>query len=160
MDLRRLSINPQLKVFLLIDQFSIISMRKLILQIRHTIFSRFFCVRHLQTILSYSSYLHGIFAFYSNFSPPTRIYFCKRKVFWLNWNLLFQFTSNIFFSFLFQPKFRPMKKPLLPTRISCFQGPISPSPPALNSNLPGGRGEIDDGTSGRSVSSSISSGFL
>ena len=67
-------------------------MRKLILQIRHTIFSRSLCVRNLQTILPYSPYLHGIFAFYSNFSPPTRIYFCKAESFWLNWNLLFQFT--------------------------------------------------------------------
>lgn len=69
-------------------------MRKLILQIRHTIFSRSLCVRNLQTILPYSPYLHGIFAFYSNFSPPTRIYFCKAESFWLNWNLLFQFTEN------------------------------------------------------------------
>ena len=67
-------------------------MRKLILQIRHTIFSRSLCVRNLQTILPYSPYLHGIFAFYSNFSPPTRIYFCKAESFLLNWNLLFQFT--------------------------------------------------------------------
>ena len=69
-------------------------MRKLILQIRHTIFSRSLYVRNLQTILPYSPYLHGIFAFYSNFSPPTRIYFCKAESFWLNWNLLFQFTRH------------------------------------------------------------------
>ena len=40
-----------------------------------------------------------------------------------------------------------------------LSSPILPSPPALNSNLPGGRGEIDDGTSGESVPSSISSDF-
>ena len=68
-------------------------MRKLILQIRYTIFSRLLCVRHLQTILPYSPYLYGIFAFYSNFSPLPEFTFAKRKVFWLNWNLLFQFTS-------------------------------------------------------------------
>lgn len=67
-------------------------MRKLILQIRYTIFSRLLCVRHLQTILPYSPYLYGIFAFYSNFSPLPEFTFAKRKVFWLNWNLLFQFT--------------------------------------------------------------------
>ena len=69
-------------------------MRKLILQIRYTIFSRSLCVRHLQTILPYSPYLHGIFTIYSNFTPHTRIYFCKAENFLLNWNLLFQFTSN------------------------------------------------------------------
>lgn len=69
-------------------------MRKLILQIRYTIFSRLLCVRHLQTILPYSPYLYGIFAFYSNFSPLPEFTFAKRKVFWLNWNLLFQFTKN------------------------------------------------------------------
>ena len=68
-------------------------MRKLILQIRYTIFSRLLCVRHLQTILPYSPYLYGIFAFYSNFSPLPEFTFAKRKVFWLNWNLLFQFTK-------------------------------------------------------------------
>lgn len=69
-------------------------MRKLILQIRYTIFSRLLCVRHLQTILPYSPYLYGIFAFYSNFSPLPEFTFAKRKVFWLNWNLLFQFTLS------------------------------------------------------------------
>ena len=69
-------------------------MRKLILQIRYTIFSRSLCVRHLQTILPYSPYLHGIFTIYSNFTPHTRIYFCKAESFLLNWNLLFQFTEN------------------------------------------------------------------
>lgn len=68
-------------------------MRKLILQIRYTIFSRLLCVRHLQTILPYSPYLHGIFTIYSNFTPHTRIYFCKAESFLLNWNLLFQFTA-------------------------------------------------------------------
>lgn len=67
-------------------------MRKLILQIRHTIFSRSLCVRHLQTIFPYSPYLHGIFTIYSNFTPHTRIYFCKAENFLLNWNLLLQFT--------------------------------------------------------------------
>ena len=71
-------------------------MRKLILQIRYTIFSRSLCVRHLQTILPYSPYLHGIFTIYSNFTPHTRIYFCKAESFLLNWNLLFQFTSFSF----------------------------------------------------------------
>ena len=69
-------------------------MRKLILQIRYTIFSRSLCVRHLQTILPYSPYLHGIFTIYSNFTPHTRIYFCKAESFLLNWNLLFQFTKT------------------------------------------------------------------
>lgn len=32
--------------------------------------SRSLCVRHLQTILPYSPYLHGIFTIYSNFTPP------------------------------------------------------------------------------------------
>ena len=45
-------------------------MRKLILQIRYTISSRSLCVRHFQTILPYSPYLHGIFTIYSNFTPP------------------------------------------------------------------------------------------
>ena len=62
------------------------------MQIRYTIFSRSLCVRHLQTILPYSPYLHGIFTIYSNFTPHTRIYFCKAESFLLNWNLLFQFT--------------------------------------------------------------------
>ena len=72
-------------------------MRKLILQIRYTIFSRSLCVRHLQTILPYSPYLHGIFTIYSNFTPHTRIYFCKAESFLLNWNLLFQFTYTFQF---------------------------------------------------------------
>ena len=70
-------------------------MRKLILQIRYTIFSRSRCVRHLHTILPYSPYLHGIFTIYSNFTPHTRIYFCKAESFLLNWNLLFQFTGEL-----------------------------------------------------------------
>ena len=68
------------------------------MQIRYTIFSRSLCVRHLQTILPYSPYLHGIFTIYSNFTPHTRIYFCKAESFLLNWNLLFQFTGQISFS--------------------------------------------------------------
>ena len=51
------------------------------------------------------------------------------------------------------------KKSLFLLRISCFQDLIPPSPPAFGSNLPGGRGEIDDETSGQSVSASISSAF-
>ena len=69
-------------------------MRKLILQIRHTIFSRSLCVRHLQTIFPYSPYLHGVFTIYSNCTPHTRIYFCKAENLLLNWNLLFQFTKR------------------------------------------------------------------
>ena len=34
------------------------------------------------------------FTIYSNFTPHTRIYFCKAENFLLNWNLLFQFTSE------------------------------------------------------------------
>ena len=51
------------------------------------------------------------------------------------------------------------KKSLFLLRISCFQDLIPPSQSALDSNLPGGRGEIDDETSGQSVSASISSAF-
>lgn len=68
-------------------------MRKLILQIRYTIFSRSLCVRHLQTILPYSPYLHGIFTIYSNFTPIPEFTFAKLQDFLLNWNLLFQFTN-------------------------------------------------------------------
>ena len=64
-------------------------MRKLILQIRYTIFSRSLCVRHLQTILPYSPYLHGIFTIYSNFTPHTRIYFCKAESFFAELELTF-----------------------------------------------------------------------
>ena len=70
-------------------------MRKLILQIRYTIFSRLLCVRHLQTILPYSPYLYGIFTIYSNFTPIPEFTFAKLKVFLLNWNLLFQFTKCV-----------------------------------------------------------------
>lgn len=64
-------------------------MRKLILQIRYTIFSRLLCVRHLQTILPYSPYLYGIFTIYSNFTPHTRIYFCKAESFFAELELTF-----------------------------------------------------------------------
>ena len=64
-------------------------MRKLILQIRYTIFSRLLCVRHLQTILPYSPYLYGIFAIYSNVTPHTRIYFCKAESFFAELELTF-----------------------------------------------------------------------
>ena len=64
-------------------------MRKLILQIRYTIFSRSLCVRHLQTILPYSPYLYGIFTIYSNFTPHTRIYFCKAESFFAELELTF-----------------------------------------------------------------------
>ena len=40
-----------------------------------------------------------------------------------------------------------------------FKASFHPLPSAFHSNLPGGRGEIDDGTSGESVPSSISSDF-
>ena len=64
-------------------------MRKLILQIRYTIFSRLLCVRHLQTILPYSPYLYDIFTIYSNFTPHTRIYFCKAESFFAELELTF-----------------------------------------------------------------------
>ena len=69
-------------------------MRKLILQIRYTIFSRLLCVRHLQTILPYSPYLYGIFTIYSNFTLIPEFTFAKLQDFLLNWNLLFQFTKK------------------------------------------------------------------
>ena len=59
------------------------------MQIRYTIFSRSLCVRHLQTILPYSPYLHGIFTIYSNFTPHTRIYFCKAESFFAELELTF-----------------------------------------------------------------------
>ena len=101
------------------------------MQIRYTIFSRLLCVRHLQTILPYSPYLYGIFAFYSNFSPLPEFTFAKRKVFWLNWNLLFQFTSaslsNNFFEFSYLHFPSP---PFL-----CFSRQHSPDFPWLSSYL-------------------------
>ena len=69
-------------------------MRKLILQIRYTISSRSLCVRHLQTILPYSPYLHGIFTIYSNFTPHTRIYFCKAESFFAELELTFSIHRN------------------------------------------------------------------
>ncbi|MDD6700801.1 hypothetical protein, partial [Mogibacterium kristiansenii] len=60
----------------------------------------------LQTILPYSPYLHGIFTIYSNFTPHTRIYFCKAESFLLNWNLLFQFTIAVLFLLLNQLHFQ------------------------------------------------------
>ena len=59
------------------------------MQIRYTIFSRLLCVRHLQTILPYSPYLYGIFTIYSNFTPHTRIYFCKAESFFAELELTF-----------------------------------------------------------------------
>ncbi|MGO5479616.1 hypothetical protein ACTQVS_05535, partial [Anaerovoracaceae bacterium HCP3S3_H6] len=47
--------------------------------------------------------LHGIFTIYSNFTPHTRIYFCKAESFLLNWNLLFQFTISPKSSFSVNP---------------------------------------------------------
>ena len=73
-------------------------MRKLILQIRYTIFSRLLCVRHLQTILPYSPYLYGIFTIYSNFTPHTRIYFCKAESFFAELELTFSIHRNCEFS--------------------------------------------------------------
>ena len=93
MDLRRLSINPQLKVFLLIDQFSIISMRKLILQIRLRFSPAHFACAIYKLSFRIRHFCMVFFAFYSNFPPHTRIYFCKSDFFLLNWNLLFQFTK-------------------------------------------------------------------
>ena len=69
-------------------------MRKLILQIRYTISSRSLCVRHLQTILPYSPYLHGIFTIYSNFTPHTRIYFCKAESFFAELELTFSIHQS------------------------------------------------------------------
>ena len=74
-------------------------MRKLILQIRYTIFSRLRCVRHLQTILPYSPYLYGIFTIYSNFTPHTRIYFCKAESFFAELELTFSIHPNNFFTY-------------------------------------------------------------
>ena len=70
-------------------------MRKLILQIRYTIFSRLLCVRHLQTILPYSPYLYGIFTIYSNFTPHTRIYFCKAESFFAELELTFSIHQKL-----------------------------------------------------------------
>ena len=68
---------------------------------------------------------------------------------------------NLMFSscHIIQFKFGSGQKSLFLLRISCFQNLIPPSQPAFGSNLPGGRGEIDDETSGQSVSASISSAF-
>lgn len=68
-------------------------------------------------------------------------------------NLMF---SRVIFSDL---NLAQVKKSLFLLRISCFQDLIPPSQLAFGSNLPGGRGEIDDETSGQSVSASISSAF-
>ena len=73
-------------------------MRKLILQIRHTIFSRSLCVRNLQTILPYSPYLHGIFAFYSNFSPPYQNLLLQSGKFLAELELTFSIHRNCEFS--------------------------------------------------------------
>lgn len=68
-------------------------------------------------------------------------------------NLMF---SRVIFSDL---NLAQVKKSLFLLWISRFQDLILPSHPAFDSNLPGGREEIDDETSGQSVSASISSAF-